>query len=720
MTFLTPGAGLLAAGVGLPVLLALYLLKLRRRSVRVTSTMLWEQAANDLQVNVPLRWLRSSWMLLLHALILLLFAFAIARPVTTVEGVVSDRVVIVLDASASMNARTSDDASRLDAVKADAADFARSLAARPDPPAVGVVVVTGGARTALPMTPLSGGGLGASPGLRAVLDAIEAITPTDIAGTPEAVAEALLIAEETAGVGRGSSTTQEVVADDSNGFGPRPPAAIVVYSDHAAIPNPGGVTATSPGTLRPETRPSGAAVVWRGSGSAADPDAWNAGVVAMSASRDFDDPSLVRVFARVMTTRRGVLDIPVAIEVDGEALGVEAVAVSAARTDAGDALAGGLSRSIRLPGRGIVTVRTPAGGAYAGDDSASFVTESGRAPAVLLVGDDPTGSGRPTIDPFLADVFGVLDTSLITSITAARYDGAPAADLARYDVVVLDRVTTTRGIVRPTLSFFSRFASDGDAGVRTFAPAITPGTWDRDHPTLRNAPLDTLLVTRALPWWDGEAIAETADGVPLISDVRAGEAYGVMELERSQPARRDAAHIAVHFPLDSSNWPLQVSFPIFLVESMDALIAAGRPGNAGVVRTGAAASVRLGRPNAAARLEPISVSEGVVGGGVLEATADAAGVVRFGEVDRAGVYAASAGGGTELPVATAVLSKRETVEAGIAPVLVGVGDPDNADDSVGDGATAITAERELWPWFVVAATALLLAEWVIYAFKMRA
>ncbi|MFY7874007.1 MAG: dihydroxy-acid dehydratase, partial [Pirellula sp.] len=54
----------------LPLLLALYLLKLRRRPLRVVSTLFWPRASEDAQVNVPLRWLRPSWLLLLHLLAL--------------------------------------------------------------------------------------------------------------------------------------------------------------------------------------------------------------------------------------------------------------------------------------------------------------------------------------------------------------------------------------------------------------------------------------------------------------------------------------------------------------------------------------------------------------------------------------------------------------------------------------------------------------------------
>ena len=72
---------LLAAAVGGAVILALYVLKLRRRPVRVSNAHLFERAAKDLQANVPFRMLRANLLLLLHLLILALLALALGRPV---------------------------------------------------------------------------------------------------------------------------------------------------------------------------------------------------------------------------------------------------------------------------------------------------------------------------------------------------------------------------------------------------------------------------------------------------------------------------------------------------------------------------------------------------------------------------------------------------------------------------------------------------------------
>ncbi|QKK09629.1 MAG: VWA domain-containing protein [Planctomycetota bacterium] len=104
MTFLAPVPAIVAAAVAVPAVLVLYFLKLRRRPVRVGTTMLWRQAAEDLQANVPFRMLRPSVLLLVQLLILALLLLALARPAIDATGAMPARVFVVIDRSASMRA----------------------------------------------------------------------------------------------------------------------------------------------------------------------------------------------------------------------------------------------------------------------------------------------------------------------------------------------------------------------------------------------------------------------------------------------------------------------------------------------------------------------------------------------------------------------------------------------------------------------------------------
>jgi hypothetical protein len=102
MQFLTP-LGFFLASLAIPILL-LYMLKLRRKQVQVSSTFLWVQLLRDQQANAPWQKLKRNLLLILQLLILAALVFALARPAIQVPAVASGSVIVLLDASASMNA----------------------------------------------------------------------------------------------------------------------------------------------------------------------------------------------------------------------------------------------------------------------------------------------------------------------------------------------------------------------------------------------------------------------------------------------------------------------------------------------------------------------------------------------------------------------------------------------------------------------------------------
>ena len=102
MQFLAP-AGLLLLALAIPILL-LYMLKLRRKQVQVSSTLLWTQLLRDQQANAPWQKLKRNLLLILQLLILAALVLAFARPAVETSTVASGSVIVLLDASASMNA----------------------------------------------------------------------------------------------------------------------------------------------------------------------------------------------------------------------------------------------------------------------------------------------------------------------------------------------------------------------------------------------------------------------------------------------------------------------------------------------------------------------------------------------------------------------------------------------------------------------------------------
>ncbi|HZS33295.1 MAG TPA: BatA and WFA domain-containing protein, partial [Methylomirabilota bacterium] len=103
MSFLQPWAFLLF-GLSVPLLL-LYFLKVRRQAQRVSSVMLWQSAFRDQQASALFQRLQLDPLLLLQLLALLLLTAALARPTATLQGTGAERLILVMDTSASMKAR---------------------------------------------------------------------------------------------------------------------------------------------------------------------------------------------------------------------------------------------------------------------------------------------------------------------------------------------------------------------------------------------------------------------------------------------------------------------------------------------------------------------------------------------------------------------------------------------------------------------------------------
>lgn len=101
-------------GVLLPAALALlalaipivifYMLRLRREELPVSSSLLWRRALQDRTANAPWQRLKRNLLLLLQLLLLALLVVSLARPFLNVGTVAASNVVLILDASASMQA----------------------------------------------------------------------------------------------------------------------------------------------------------------------------------------------------------------------------------------------------------------------------------------------------------------------------------------------------------------------------------------------------------------------------------------------------------------------------------------------------------------------------------------------------------------------------------------------------------------------------------------
>ncbi len=139
MHFLAPFAFAFAASI--PVVVVFYLLKRKRVVKLVSSTLLWQKFLAETQASAPFQKLRKNWLLILQIILLLLAVLALTRPYFSTKAKPAQRRVVILDASASMQA-TDESPSRFEKARAEALKWVDSLKDNDE-----MVIVQAGATT---------------------------------------------------------------------------------------------------------------------------------------------------------------------------------------------------------------------------------------------------------------------------------------------------------------------------------------------------------------------------------------------------------------------------------------------------------------------------------------------------------------------------------------------------------------------------------------------
>ncbi|MBX3362545.1 MAG: VWA domain-containing protein [Phycisphaeraceae bacterium] len=660
MTFLAPTSAILAAAIGLSLLIALSLLRLRRRPVWVASTLFWESSARDLEVNVPLRMLRASWLLLLHALAIGLLAAAIGRPISQGGEESATRVVFLIDRSASMGAMDHVESSggrttRLRGAVELARRSIRDLG-RGDRSAAAIVVFGAGPAMLSEFTT----------DRRLLERALDQITPTH---------------EDDHGLGAAMELVRAMIADD--GDESAPPARVVVISDGAPAPVEG---AAVPGAVIEFQR------VGPDPGILAD----NVGIVALAARRSADMPSRIRVFARVLSSADVRRDVIVTFRAGDDVVVSRAVTIE---PRAGAQPEASVVADIDIASDALITVRIERADVLEADNEASIWVRASRPLRIMLV----TPSGDPDADGAwpLLDVLTELPRATTRVVSAVAWNAlAGTRDDAELfaDLVVLSGVepgwARARAIGVPVLAFgvlppdpLVQLEREGPTGSRIIA-------WDREHLLTRHVAFDTVLASQ-MPRYEYSSGARVD---PIVwSD--AGIAVSASEAGAGR-------WVAVSFPVASSNWPLQPSWPLFVENAVDWLTRRTERESGRVWSAGEPISLSVPSRGATYVFRPPGASEG------RRVSSDRSGDVSIPAQPLAGVYQlASEQDGESHPVPVAVLKGDET--------LCRTSDRLSIGSQPVEASSASETRRELWPWFVGALLVVLTLEWMVFASRSR-
>jgi hypothetical protein len=651
VNLLSPWTALLAALVAVPLLLLLYVLKLRRRTLRLPSTLLWQRSFQDVQANVPFQRLRASWLLFVQIVLLALLAIALGEPVMQATKRPASRVILLIDRSASMSATDAggdEPRTRLEAAKDAARDAIDRLARGGE--ATRIMIVSFGATTRVVQCFDSRRDV--------LLDALDTIDPSDEEGN-------LAAALQLAGV---FASRAEITEGDE-------PPDVVLFSD-------GGVA--------PPTAPAGYALPagrfrFVRVGPAPDEAVANAGFVSLSGRRDHNDPARVLVFARLLNAGPEAVETVVTLLVDDEPGPIRSVTIPPASDDGtGEAT---VTFAVELARRAVLGVRHGSRDALVADDTAAAVLPPPARPRIAIVHD---GEGA---DPFLRDLLEGLEPASLRTLTPAALAAVDAGALdagAEYDLIVFDRVAPQRLPGVPTITLGAVPAGVG-------AVEAAPGdkrilSWQRRHPVMRHVELDTIVY----------ADFGGLDLPPGATALASGPEGPVIALLGA----RGAEHAVIGFELGRSNWALHVSVAVFLQNLVEHVTLARSGQVSRTVLPGEPVTVRSASDANVLRIV------GPDGAQEVPRPAEAGPLVTLPAFSRVGLYAVEGAAAPDDRLAVSMLSDVESDLRPVESLLV------NAEARRG-GTGSAGVPRAIWPWFVAAAVAVLVMEWILYCRRFR-
>jgi hypothetical protein len=487
MSFLAPLA--LAGLLFLPVVVAMYLLKLRRDEAVVPSTLLWQRLVADVEANAPWQRLRRSLLLLLQLLLVLILALLAARPFVERPAGLAGDIVLVIDTSASMQA-TDGSPTRLDAAKEAAIDALADL------PGGGKVSVIAAGRTARVVA-------NGTSDLGNVRQAIHAITPTSDIGD---LGDALRLASALAAR---SGDAEILVATD------------------AALATPPAGTLEAPVRVLQVGR-----------------EAKNEAIVAL-AVRTSPSGLSHSAFVSVANLGLAMAERRIQLYADGVLRDSRVLVLDPQRKtdisidDIDDPDHPASVVEVRLVAKDETS--TEAADPLAVDDRAWAIVPPARLRTVLLVSDG---------DPYLETALSYLPDTELYGVTPDKYGPATKPEL--FDLIIFEGFVPDELPATPILAIAPSASSPLGTVTGTLTnPGI--GALDASDPILRYVDLTTVHIGEAarmeLPAWARPVIPGPGTSPLLYSGTLAGRPAAVMAFE----PRRSDLPLQVAFPVLLAN-----------------------------------------------------------------------------------------------------------------------------------------------------------------------
>lgn len=492
-----------------PLVIALYFLKLKRLPLEVPSTYLWHKSIEDLHVNSLWQRLRQSILLLLQLLLLVLLMLALARPSWQGSNLSGGRYIFLIDNSASMSA-TDIQPSRLQEAKHRVEGLIDEMKSGDE---AMLISFSDSAQVVQPYTDNRSE-------LRRKLAEIKPTQRTT------ALNEALRVASGLANPGQtGDRKANPYDAPVAEAL----PAKLYIFSD-GRFPD---VKDFSLGNLEALYFPIG------------EDTAANIGIVAFNVSRNEEQTDRWQAFARLENHGPEKVETAVELFFNGESIDVDKVEIEPGESS-------GVAFDLGEIATGALELRVGKADHLAVDDRAWTVINPPRRAKVLLVtsGNEPLRFALSTDPaPELAEV--VIDTPDV--LKQADYQKAAAG--SAYDLIIYDRCRPDQMPQANTLFIGQLPASDvWKAAAKVNVPQIIDS--DRTHPLTQLVDLGEVLVAEGTP-------LTPPPGSTLLIESNKGPLFALAPREGYQDA-------VLGFELVSdgalgTNWPVKQSFPVFVL-----------------------------------------------------------------------------------------------------------------------------------------------------------
>ncbi len=496
---------------------ALYVLKLRRRPITVPFSKLWARILKDKEATSLFSRLKRIFSLLLQLAMLALLVLALGDPRAAIEIVKGRNLVVLVDTSASMQARDGGPAGkkpRIDEARESLRKIVRGLGASDH------MLIASMDAVVTPLTPMTGD-------TSRLEQALDELRPVDArADFPRALRYAV---DTLRGVKRAEIVvlSDGVLGEAKDGLG-------AIYSnacDEENAPKPAGKF-TCVGDARLSFVPVG-------SGKR------NVAITQYSVRRYPLDRSRYEVMIEVQNL--GDKDEDIELRLLGDGVLVD---LTKLHLKAGEKLPrfypnlGGASQKLeaRINIAPLSPSDPPIYDDLPADDRAYAVLPERRRTKVLAVTDANT----------YLEAALLLDEYLdVTTMTPDEWRAH--GELGKSDVAIYDGVTPPLKPGLPAL-----YLDPKDGGPIKVGPAIKePGfdTLDRKHPLLRWTAFDNIGITTAnklVPAEGDKIVGASNDGPLLVAGSRAGTKF-----------------VALSFDVRQSDLPLRIAWPVFLMNTIN-------------------------------------------------------------------------------------------------------------------------------------------------------